>query len=153
VLFLYHVPYMTLIESIDRDMKEAMKAKEEIRLSTLRMLRTALKNKQIDVQHELNDEEVQAVIKTMMKQYQDALRDFFAAGRTDLADRQQAELTILQTYLPPALSPEELEAIVQNAVQSSGVTDKGKAMGIAMKAVAGRADGTDVRAVVERLLS
>lgn len=144
---------MNLIESIDHDMKEAMRAKEEIRLSTLRMLRTALKNKQIDVQHELSDEEVQAVIKTMMKQYQDALRDFLAAGRTDLADRQQAELTILQAYLPPALSSEELEAIVRNAVQSSGVTDKGKAMGIAMKAVAGRADGTDVRAVVERLLS
>lgn len=153
MLFLYYRVYMNLIESIDHDMKEAMRAKEEIRLSTLRMLRTALKNKQIDVQHELSDEEVQAVIKTMMKQYQDALRDFLAAGRTDLADRQQAELTILQTYLPPALSSEELEAIVQNAVQSSGVTDKGKAMGIAMKAVAGRADGTDVRAVVERLLS
>ncbi len=143
---------MTLVQTVDTDFKEAMKAKEEVRLSTLRMLRSALKNKQIDLQHELNDQEAMAVIKTMMKQYQDALNDFMNAGRTDLADRQQKELDILATYLPPALSREELEAIVKDAVQSSGVTDAGKAMGIAMKAVAGRADGTDVRAIVEALL-
>lgn len=144
---------MTLVQTVDNHFKEAMKAKEEIRLSTLRMLRTALKNKQIDVQHELNDQEAMAVIKTMMKQYQDALNDFMNAGRTDLADRQQKELDILSGYLPPALSTEELEAIVKNAVQSSGVTDAGKAMGIAMKAVAGRADGNEVRNIVEKLLS
>ncbi len=143
---------MTLVQTVDTDFKEAMKAKEEVRLSTLRMLRSALKNKQIDLQHELTDQEAMAVIKTMMKQYQDALNDFMNAGRTDLADRQQKELDILATYLPPALSREELEAIVKDAVQSSGVTDAGKAMGIAMKAVAGRADGTDVRAIVEALL-
>lgn len=143
---------MTFVQTVDTDFKEAMKAKEEVRLSTLRMLRSALKNKQIDLQHELSDQEAMAVIKTMMKQYQDALNDFMNAGRTDLADRQQKELDILATYLPPALSREELEAIVKDAVQSSGVTDAGKAMGIAMKAVAGRADGTDVRAIVEALL-
>ena len=143
---------MTLVQTVDTDFKEAMKAKEEVRLSTLRMLRSALKNKQIDLQHELTDQEAMAVIKTMMKQYQDALNDFMNAGRTDLADRQQKELDILATYLPPALSREELEAIVKDAVQSSWVTDAGKAMGIAMKAVAGRADGTDVRAIVEQLL-
>ena len=143
---------MTLVQTVDTDFKEAMKAKEEVRLSTLRMLRSALKNKQSDLQHELNDQEAMAVIKTMMKQYQDALNDFMNAGRTDLADRQQKELDILAMYLPPALSREELEAIVKDAVQSSGVTDAGKAMGIAMKAVAGRADGTDVRAIVEALL-
>ncbi len=143
---------MTLVQTVDTDFKEAMKAKEGVRLSTLRMLRSALKNKQIDLQHELTDQEAMAVIKTMMKQYQDALNDFMNAGRTDLADRQQKELDILATYLPPALSREELEAIVKDAVQSSGVTDAGKAMGIAMKAVAGRADGTDVRAIVEALL-
>ena len=143
---------MTLVQTVDTDFKEAMKAKEEVRLSTLRMLRSALKNKQIDLQHELNDQEAMAVIKTMMKQYQDALNDFMNAGRTDLADRQQKELDILALYLPPARSREVLEALVKDAVQSSGVTDAGKAMGIAMKAVAGRADGTDVRAIVEALL-
>lgn len=143
---------MTLVQTVDQDFKEAMKAKEEVRLSTLRMLRTSIKNKQIDVQHELSDQEVTGVIKTMMKQYQDALSDFMSAGRTDLVDRQQRELQILQGYLPPALSGEELEAIVRDAVQSSGISDVGKAMGVAMKAVDGRADGNEVRNIVTRLL-
>lgn len=143
---------MTLTERIDQEFKEAMKAKDEVRLSTLRLLRTALKNRQIETQAPLADAEVQAVIKTTIKQYQDALSDFLNAGRTDLADRQQRELSILNEYLPPALPAEELEALVKNALQSSGVTDVGKAMGIAMKAVAGRADGNEVRKIVERLL-
>ena len=143
---------MNLVQTIDHDFKETMKAKEEVRLSTLRMLRTSIKNKQIDVQHELTDQEAIAVIKTMMKQYQDALNDFMNAGRTDLADRQQKELDILSAYLPPSLSEAELEAIVRDAVQSSGVTDVGKAMGVAMKAVNGRADGNDVRKIVTRIL-
>ncbi len=143
---------MTLTERIDQDFKEAMKAKDEVRLSTLRLLRTSLKNRQIETQAVLSDADVQAVIKTTIKQYQDALSDFLNAGRTDLADRQQRELSILNEYLPPALPAEELEALVKNALQSSGVTDVGKAMGVAMKAVAGRADGNEVRKIVERLL-
>ncbi len=143
----------TLIQTIDLHFKEAMKTKDAERLSTLRLLRTALKNKQIDVGHDLVEEETIAVIKTMVKQYQDALNDFLNAGRTDLADRQQHELNILQAYLPAMLSREELEEIVRNAVHSSGVTDTGKAMGLAMKAVAGRADGNEVRKIVERLLA
>lgn len=143
---------MTLVERIDQEFKEAMKAKDEVRLSTLRLLRTSLKNRQIETQVVLADADVLAVIKTMIKQYQDALSDFLNAGRTDLADRQQREISILNEYLPPALPSEELEALVKNALQSSGVTDVGKAMGVAMKAVAGRADGNEVRKIVERLL-
>ncbi len=143
---------MTLIERIEQEFKEAMKAKDEVRLSTLRLLRTSLKNRQIETQAVLTDAEAQAVIKTMIKQYQDALSDFLNAGRTDLADRQQQEISILNEYLPPALPVEELEGLVKNALQSSGVTDIGKAMGVAMKAVAGRADGNEVRKIVERLL-
>lgn len=143
---------MTLIERIEQEFKEAMKAKDEVRLSTLRLLRTSLKNRQIETQAVLTDAEAQAVIKTMIKQYQDALSDFLNAGRTDLADRQQQEISILNEYLPPALPIEELEGLVKNALQSSGVTDIGKAMGVAMKAVAGRADGNEVRKIVERLL-
>jgi uncharacterized protein YqeY len=143
---------MTLIERIEQEFKEAMKAKDEVRLSTLRLLRTSLKNRQIETQTVLTDAEAQAVIKTMIKQYQDALSDFLNAGRTDLADRQQQEISILNEYLPPALPVEELEGLVKNALQSSGVTDIGKAMGVAMKAVAGRADGNEVRKIVERLL-
>ena len=143
----------TLIEVIDGHFKEAMKAKDEIRLSTLRMVRTALKNKQIDIQHVLDDQETTSVIQTMVKQYQDALNDFLNAGRTDLADRQQKELMILTSYLPAMLTSDALEKIVRDAVHLSGVTERGKAMGVAMKAVAGRADGNEVRGIVERLLT
>lgn len=144
---------MSLLERIDQDFKEAMKSRDEIRLSTIRLLRTSLKNKQIEIQQVLGDQDVLGVIKTMVKQYQDALNDFLNAGRTDLADRQQKEILILGEYLPPALAADELEALVKDALQLSGVTDIGKAMGVAMKAVDGRADGTEVRKIVQRLLS
>lgn len=144
---------MSLIERIDQEFKEAMKSKDELKLSVLRLLRTSLKNKQIETQQPLSDQEAIAVIKTTVKQYQDALSDFLNAGRTDLADRQQKEISVLNEYLPPSLPPEELEAVVKSALQSSGVTDIGKAMGVAMKAVDGRADGNEVRKIVQKLLS
>lgn len=130
-----------------------MKAKDELTLSVLRMVRTSLKNRQIDLQRELMEAEVTAVLKTMIKQYQDALSDFSNAGRQDLVDRQQKEIDLIAHYLPPAMPVEELEAIVREAVSASGATDVGKAMGAAMKAVNSRADGSEVRRIVERLLS
>ena len=144
---------MTILEQIDKDFKEAMKAKDEIRLSVLRLVRTALKNRQIELLHELSDQEAIAVLKTMIKQYQDALSDFSNAGRQDLVERQQKEIDIIATYLPPALPEEELERIVRDAVDTSGTTDFGKVMGAAMKAVDGRADGNAVRTIVQRMLS
>lgn len=144
---------MTISERIDQDFKEAMKAKDELRLSVLRLARTALKNKQIELMHELTEPEAGSVLKTMIKQYQDALSDFQTAGRQDLVERQQKEIDILSQYLPPALAPEELERIVKEAVEKAGTTDFGKAMGAAMKAVDGRADGNDVRAIVQKILS
>jgi len=115
-------------------------------------VRTALKNRQIELLHELSDQEAIAVLKTMIKQYQDALSDFSNAGRQDLVERQQKEIDIVATYLPPALPEEELERIVRDAVDASGTTDFGKVMGAAMKAVDGRADGNAVRAIVQRML-
>ncbi len=144
---------MSLIERIDQEFKGAMKSKDELKLSVLRLLRTSLKNRQIETRQPLSDQEVIAVIKTTVKQYQDALSDFLNAGRTDLADRQQKEISVLNEYLPPSLPPEELEAVVKSALQSSGVRDIGKAMGVAMKAVDGRADGNEVRKIVQKLLS
>jgi uncharacterized protein YqeY len=144
---------MTILQQIDQDLKEAMKAKDELTLSVLRMVRTSLKNRQIDLQRELMEAEVTAVLKTMIKQYQDALSDFSNAGRQDLVDRQQKEIDLIAHYLPPAMPVEELEAIVREAVSASGATDVGKAMGAAMKAVNSRADGSEVRRIVERLLS
>jgi len=144
---------MTVLERIDQDFKEAMKAKDELALSVTRLVRSALKNKQIELMRELTDAEIQSTLKTMIKQYQDALGDFQSAGRQDLVDRQQKEIDLIAKYLPPSLPPEELEKIVADAVKASGATDVGKAMGSAMKAVDGRADGNAVRAIVQRLLA
>lgn len=144
---------MTVIERIDQDMKEAMKAKSEQRLSVLRMARTALKNKQIESQKDLDDQGSFAVLKTMIKQYQDAISDFQTAARQDLVEKQQQEIDILSAYLPPAMPVEEVEKIVKEAVTGMKASDMGKAMGMAMKAVDGRADGNTVRAIVQRLLS
>lgn len=144
---------MTILERLEQEFKEAMKAKAEVKISTLRLMRTALKNKQIEVGHPLSDEEVTPVLKTMIKQYQDAISDFTSAGRQDLVERQQAEIDIIAAYLPAGLSQEELERIVTEALMASGIKEIGKAMGVVMKAVAGRADGNDVRRIVERLLA
>lgn len=144
---------MTTQEKIEQDFKDAMRSKDELALSALRLVRTALKNKQIELMHELSDAEIAAVLKTMIKQYQDALGDFSGAGRQDLVERQQKEIDLVARYLPPALPPEELERIVKESLGASGATDVGKAMGAAMKAVAGRADGNAVREIVQRLLA
>ena len=144
---------MTILERLEQEFKEAMKAKAEVKISTLRLVRTALKNKQIEVGHTLSDQEVTPVLKTMIKQYQDAISDFTNAGRQDLVERQQEEIDIIAAYLPAGLAPEELERIVKEALLASGIKEIGKAMGVVMKAVAGRADGNDVRRIVERLLA
>lgn len=144
---------MTIIERIDQDFKEAMKAKDEFRVSVLRLVRTALKNKQIELMHELSDVEALAVLKTMVKQYQDALTDFQGAGRQDLVEKQQREIDTIATYLPAKLPIEEVEKIVAEAIKGFAAGDVGKAMGVAMKAVDGRADGNEVRTIVQRLLT
>jgi uncharacterized protein YqeY len=144
---------MTTIERIEQDFKEAMKARDEFRVSVLRMVRTSLKSKQIDLMHELTDVEALAVLKTMVKQYQDALNDFQNAGRMDLVEKQQKEIDAINTYLPAKMSTDELEKIVAGAVAGMSKADMGKAMGMAMKAVDGRADGNEVRAIVQRLLA
>lgn len=144
---------MSTFQQIEQDFKDAMKQKDELRLSVLRLVRSELKNKQIELGKELDEKDVQAVLKRMIKQYQDALSDFSNAGRRDLVEKQQAEIDIVSGYLPEALPKEEIEKIVKAALDKSGETDFGKAMGIAMKAVDGRADGGDVREIVQRLIS
>ena len=147
---------MSTIERINVDLTSAMKNKDELELSALRLVRSSLTNKRIELGKDLTDADAVAVIKAMKKQYADALTDFQKANRTDLAERQKAEIAILERYLPVSMAPEELETIVADAVQTSGATgpgDLGKAMGAAMKAVEGHADGNDVRAIVQRLLA
>jgi uncharacterized protein len=145
---------MTLVERIEHDTKEAMKAKNEPVLSALRLVRSALKNKQIDLGHSLTDDEAQAVVKTMVKQYRDALADFTGAGRADLAERQQSEIQLLEAYLPAQLPEAEIETIAKRVIVNLNATakDMGRVMGAVMKETAGRAHGNNVKAVVERLL-
>lgn len=147
---------MSLAQKITDNMKAAMKAKDSATLSTLRLLLSALKNKKIDVQHELSDAEVTDVVKTQVKQLKDSIESFKAGGREDLATSVQVEIGVLEQYLPAQMSDEELVAVVKEAVEKSGATSKadmGKVMGQAMAAVAGRADGTRVKDIVGSLLT
>lgn len=147
---------MTLAEKITDNMKAAMKAKDSATLSTLRLLISAMKNKKIDVQHELSDSEVQDVVKTQVKQLKDSIESFKAGGREDLVTSVQAEIVVLEQYLPTQMSDEQLVQIVKDVVEKSGATSKldmGKVMGAAMAAVAGRADGSRVKGIVGSLLA
>lgn len=147
---------MNLVERIDHDVKEAMKAKKTEEVSILRMAKAALKNKEIESGAALNDDAAQAVVKTLVKQYKDALNDFKTAGRADLAEKQEAEIRLLEAYLPAQMQVEEVEKIVTKvleAVPGATVKDMGRIMGAVMKEVAGRADGTVVKEVLQKKLS
>ena len=144
---------MPIIDDIERDFKEAMKARNEQAVSALRMVRSAAKNKQIDAGRPLTDEDAALLLKTLLKQYRDALVDFTEAGRTDLAAAQQAEIELLERYLPAAMTEAEIEVIAHRVIAESPVRDFGRIMGTVMKEVGGQADGNAVRSVVERLLT
>lgn len=151
---------MSLMLSISEDLKTAMKAKDESTLSTLRMLKSALKNKQIDLYgaeaKELSDEEVVAVIKTQIKQLKDAADTFTQGGRADMATSSAQEISVLEKYLPAQMDDAALEAMVKGALTAAGITSKadaGRAMGVAMKAAAGRADAGRVKKIVETVLA
>ena len=146
---------MSLAETITEKMKAAMKAKNNATLSTLRLLLSAMKNRQIDVQRELSDQEVQDVVKTQVKQLKDSIDSFKSGGREDLAASAQVEIGLLEQFLPTQMSDEELMRVVKEAVEKSGATSKadmGKVMGQAMSAVAGRADGSRVKELVASML-
>jgi uncharacterized protein YqeY len=145
----------TLTEKVRADMTEAMKAQEKERLSTLRMLQSSLKNEQINVGHELSDEEAMTVIRKAVKQRQDSIDQYTGAGRTELAAKERAEMELLKTYLPPELTDEELEAGLREIVASTGAQsrkDLGKVMKEATARFKGRVDGKKIQEVVSRLL-
>ena len=144
-----------LTDKVRADMTEAMKAQEKERLSTLRMLQSALKNEQINVGHELSDEEAMTVIRKAMKQRQDSIEQFTNAGRTEMAEKERVEMELLKTYLPAELSAEELESGIREIIASTGAQSKkdlGKVMKEATARFKGRADGKKVQEVVSRLL-
>ncbi len=147
---------MSLKTRIIEDMKAAMKARETERLGAIRLLLAAVKQKEVDERKELDDAAVLSVIDKMLKQRRDSISQFEQAGRTDLADREKFEVTVLQAYMPQALSDAELEAAVAEAVAAAGAKgpqDMGKVMGLLKPRLAGRADMGKVSALVKARLS
>ena len=147
---------MSLKDQITDDMKAAMRAKESARLGTIRLLTSAIKQKEVDERIELTDEQILAVIEKMIKQRKDSITQFEAGGRQDLADIEKSELVILSAYMPTALSDAEVQAEVSAAVAAVGATgpqDMGKVMGVLKPKLAGRADMTAVSAMVKAALT
>jgi uncharacterized protein len=146
---------MSLAEQVRTDMTSAMKAQEKERLSTLRMLQSALKNEQINLGHELTDDEAMAVIRKAVKQRQDSIEQYTNAGRSEAAEKERSEMELLKTYLPPELSDEELESGVREIIAATGAQSKkdmGKVMKEASARFKGRVDGKKMQELVQRLL-
>lgn len=147
---------MPLVEQIDQDLIAAMKAKGGLRLSVLRMMKAALKNKHVEVGKPLGDAEAVAVFRTLVKQHHDSVEQFRKGGREDLAAKEEAEIKILEAYLPAASSDEEIDAAVAAAIAETGASggkDLGKVMKAAMAKLAGKnPDGKRVSGKVKAKL-
>ncbi|MFK4565832.1 GatB/YqeY domain-containing protein [Enterococcus sp. UD-01] len=146
---------MSLLTTLNDDIKTAMKAKDKETLSVLRMLKTAIQNEQIKAGRDLNGEEELTVLSREMKQRRDSLAEFEKAGRDDLADKAKIEITIVEKYMPEQLSEEEIRQIVQAAIDQTGASSAkefGKVMGAVMPKVKGKAVGNQVNAIVKELL-
>lgn len=144
-----------LTERIRQDLTDAMKARDALRTSTLRLLQSSIKNDQIEKGHELSDDEAQAVIRRAVKQRQDSIEQYEKGNRPELAQKEAAELVILETYLPRQLSDVETETIVQDIVQRVGAVSKkdiGKVMKELMAKHKATVDGKKVQEILGRLL-
>jgi len=148
---------MGLLQDVQTGMTQAMKAHDQVRLSTLRLLKAALMNKEVEKGRTLDDTEALAVVSQVIKQRRDSIEQFTNAGRTDLADKESAELRVLEGFLPPALDPAEVERLVREAIADTGAVslrDMGKAMKAAMSKLAGSGvDGKVVSDLVRTILS
>lgn len=148
--------YMTLQERLSQEMKQAMLAKDADRLSALRLLKSVVGYVLVERKAEtLSDADFVAVVQKEAKKRRDAIEQYEKGGRPELAEKEKKELSVLETFMPKALSPEELEQLVKTAIQETGATSK-KDMGPVMKAVqakaAGRADGKTISTIVSKLL-
>ena len=147
---------MSLSERIEKDYVAAFKAKKTDEVAVLRMLKAAVKNKQVELRRELADNEILDVVAKQVKQRQESIDQFRAAGRIDLVEIEEREHLILRTYLPTALSSTELEEVVVSTIQAlgaSGMKDMGKVMNAIMGEHAGRVDGKELSALVRAKLS
>ena len=148
---------MTFVDKVNQDIAEAMRAKDQDRLGPLRMLKAALMNKKVERGKDVTDGEALQIVSTLVKQRKDSVDQFTKAGRQDLADKESAEIAILETYLPPPVSREELEKAVDEAVRTTGASspkDMGGVMKAVMAGLAGRnADGKLINELVRARLS
>jgi len=146
---------VTLKERITEDMKAAMRASEKERLSTIRMVQAAIKQREVDERIALDDAQVIAVLEKMVKQRRESIVQFEQGGRQDLADKEKSEIVLLQHYLPVPLTEPEVDAIVRDAIASTGaasIKDMGKVMGAVKAVAAGRADMGAVSARIKAML-
>lgn len=146
---------MGLLERVSEDLKTSMKTKDELRLSVVRMLKAAVKYKEIEKMSALMEDEIVAVISSMIKQRKDSVEQYSKALRTDLAAKEEAEIKILMDYLPAQLSDEEVINIIKAAiaeVAASAAADMGKVMKLVMPKLKGKADGKFVNEKVKELL-
>lgn len=147
---------MSLLSTLNDDMKTAMKAKDKESLQVIRMLKASLQNEQIKTGAELSPEEELTILSREMKQRRDSLTEFEKAGREDLSEQVKKEITIVEKYLPAQLSESEIREIVQGAIDQTGAASPkefGKVMGVVMPKVKGKADGNQVNAIVKELLN
>jgi uncharacterized protein YqeY len=146
---------MSLQQRLDGDLKAAMKSSDSLKTSVLRMVKAAIKNKQVEKREDLSEEEIISVLSTLTKQRRESIDLFSKGGREDLAEKERQELAVLQLYLPGQLSPEDLDRIIMEAINESsaeGVKDIGKVMRLIMPRVQGAADGKVVNQRVRELL-
>ena len=146
---------MSILQKLDDDLKRALKASDSLKVSVLRLAKAALKNKQIDKGKELSDDEITSTLTTLSKQRRESIELFSKGGREDLAEKERQELALLQTYLPKQMTPEELDAIIVEAIKESsagGLKEIGKVMRLVMQRVHGVADGKIVNQRVKEML-
>ncbi|MGA3280448.1 MAG: GatB/YqeY domain-containing protein [Smithella sp.] len=141
---------------INEEMVTAAKSKDKIRLSAIRMLKTALHNKEINLMRPLNESEVLQVLSSMIKQRKDSIEQFAKGGRTDLVEKEEAELKVIQEFMPAQMSEDEVDSLIKKAIEEAGavsVKDMGKVMKILMPKLTGTADGKMVGEKVKAFLS
>lgn len=147
---------MTFYEKISSDLKTALKSKQDLRVSCLRMLKTALKNKQVESGNELTEQEEQTVISSLIRKSQEAAKEFRQGGRDELAIKEEEEAKILYEYLPAQMDQAEIESTLREIIAELGVTgpkEMGKVMKVAMGKMAGKAQGKEVSEIARKLLS
>ena len=147
---------MDLIDQLESDLGEAMKLRDEVRITTLRLLKSALKNYQIDLGHDLTMQEALSVLQKEAKKHQDSIKQYEDAKREDLASEEKAELEVIEKYLPEQMGREDVEKAVDSAIdelKATGPSDMGKVIGLVRQKTEGQADGSMIAEIAKQKLS